>query len=277
MNATIIVLGNEKGGTGKSTTAMHIIVGLMHEGYTVGAIDLDARQSTLARYFDTRRIYGAKKGVELSYPLYRAIAQSQLQDRLAAEEADRNSLANTLTEMTKTCDIVVIDTPGSDSPLSRIGHSYADILVTPMNDSFVDLDLLGRIDPETNEVVALSDYAEMVWEQKKVRAGRDGGSIDWIVMRNRLAALDSRNKRNMDSALEALSARLGFRLAHGFSERVIFRELFLKGLTLLDIREQGADVALTMSHIAALQEVRNLLHALGVPEVVAAPDVAASG
>jgi len=277
MNATIIVLGNEKGGTGKSTTAMHIIVGLMHEGYTVGAIDLDARQSTLARYFDTRRIYGAKKEAELSHPLYRAIAQSQLQDRLAAEEADRNSLANTLTEMTKTCDIVVIDTPGSDSPLSRIGHSYADILVTPMNDSFVDLDLLGRIDPETNEVVALSDYAEMVWEQKKVRAGRDGGSIDWIVMRNRLAALDSRNKRNMDSALEALSARLGFRLAHGFSERVIFRELFLKGLTLLDIREQGADVALTMSHIAALQEVRNLLHALGVPEVVAAPDVAASG
>jgi len=277
MNATIIVLGNEKGGTGKSTTAMHIIVGLMHEGYTVGAIDLDARQSTLARYFDTRRIYGAKKGVELSHPLYRAIAQSQLQDRLAAEGADRNSLANTLTEMTKTCDIVVIDTPGSDSPLSRIGHSYADILVTPMNDSFVDLDLLGRIDPETNEVVALSDYAEMVWEQKKVRAGRDGGSIDWIVMRNRLAALDSRNKRNMDSALEALSARLGFRLAHGFSERVIFRELFLKGLTLLDIREQGADVALTMSHIAALQEVRNLLHALGVPEVVAAPDLAASG
>lgn len=277
MNATIIVLGNEKGGTGKSTTAMHIIVGLMHEGYAVGAVDLDARQSTLARYFDTRRIYGAKQGIQLSHPQYRAIAQSQLQDRRAAEEADRTSLANTLTEMTKTCDIVVIDTPGSDSPLSRIGHSYADILVTPMNDSFVDLDLLGRIDPETNEVVALSDYAEMVWEQKKVRATRDGGSIDWIVMRNRLAALDSRNKRNMDAALEALSARLGFRLSHGFSERVIFRELFLKGLTLLDIREQGAGVELTMSHVAALQEVRNLLLALGVPEVVAAPDVAASG
>lgn len=277
MSATVIVLGNEKGGTGKSTTAMHIIVGLMREGYAVGAIDLDARQSTLARYFDTRRVYSAKKAIELPHPQYRAIPQSQLQDRREAEEADRNSLAKALNEMGQTCDIVVIDTPGSDSPLSRIGHSYADILVTPMNDSFVDLDLLGRIDPETNEVVALSDYAEMVWEQKKVRAARDGGSIDWIVMRNRLAALDSRNKRNMDTALEALSARLSFRLAHGFSERVIFRELFLKGLTLLDVREQGADVALTMSHVAALQEVRNLLHALGVPEVVAAPDIAASG
>jgi chromosome partitioning protein len=276
-NTTIIVLGNEKGGTGKSTTAMHIIVGLMREGYAVGAIDLDARQSTLARYFDNRRIYGAKMGLQLPHPEYRAVMQSQLRDRQEAEEADRTNLADVVSELSATSDIVVIDTPGSDSPLSRIGHSYADILITPMNDSFVDLDLLGRIDPETNKVIALSDYAEMVWEQKKARAARDGGSIDWVVMRNRLAALDSRNKRQMDVALEALSVRLSFRLAHGFSERVIFRELFLKGLTLLDVREEKADVPLTMSHVAALQEVRNLLHTVGVPEVVAAPDVATSG
>ncbi|MEK9830997.1 MAG: division plane positioning ATPase MipZ, partial [Rhodospirillaceae bacterium] len=165
-------------------------------------------------------------------------------------------------------------TPGSDNALSRNAHSYADILITPMNDSFVDLDLLGRVDPDTNEVRELSSYAEMVWEQKKVRAQRDGGSIDWIVMRNRLASLDTRNKRNMDAALASLSRRLGFRLTHGFSERVIFRELFLKGLTLLDIREEGADVTLTMSHMAALQEVRTLLQAIGVPEAVEVPGTA---
>ena len=145
-----------------------------------------------------------------------------------------------------------------------------------MNDSFVDLDLLGRVDHETNEVLQLSAYSEMVWEQKKVRAQRDGGSIDWIVMRNRLATLDSKNKRNMDAALEGLSRRLGFRLAHGFSERVIFRELFLKGLTLLDVREEGADVTLTMSHMAALQEVRYLLQTIGVPEAAEAPEVAST-
>jgi chromosome partitioning protein len=268
---TVIVVGNEKGGTGKSTTTMHVIVGMLREGYAVGAIDLDARQGTLARYFDNRRVYSAKMGMQLPHPLFRAVVRSEERDRLAAESEERSRFEKTLLDLSRTCDVVVIDTPGSDNHLSRTGHSCADILITPINDSFVDLDLLGRINHETNEVLALSDYSEMVWEQKKARAMRDGGSIDWIVMRNRLAALDSRNKRNMDEALEALSKRLGFRLAHGFSERVIFRELFLKGLTSLDVRDQGSDVDLTMSHLAALQEVRNLLHTLGVPEVVANP------
>ncbi len=276
VDATVIVLGNEKGGTGKSTTAMHIIVGLLREGYTVGAVDLDARQGTLARYFDNRRVYAAKMGLQLPHPTYRAIGLSDLPDSYAAKKNDRLRLAETLRELSATSDVIVLDTPGSDNPLSRNAHSYADILVTPMNDSFVDLDLLGRVDHETNEVVQLSSYSEMVWEQKKVRAQRDGGTIDWIVMRNRLASLDTKNKRNMDAALEGLARRLGFRLAHGFSERVIFRELFLKGLTLLDVREEGADVTLTMSHMAALQEVRNLLQAIGVPEVVEAPDVVAT-
>ncbi|MBO6783307.1 MAG: AAA family ATPase [Alphaproteobacteria bacterium] len=276
MTATVIVFGNEKGGTGKSTTAMHVIVGLLREGYAVGAIDLDARQSTLATYFDNRRIYAARHGLSLPHPTYRAIERSDLPDRPAAEENERTRLAAAISDLSATSDVIVIDTPGSDSHLSRAGHSYADILVTPINDSFVDLDLLGRVDPDTNTVLRPSSYSEMVWEQKKARALRDGGSIDWVVMRNRLAALDSRNKRNMDAALEALSARLGFRLAYGFSERVIFRELFLKGLTLLDIREEGSDVELTMSHVAALQEVRKLLHALGVPEAGEQQAVASS-
>lgn len=271
-NTTVTVVGNEKGGSGKSTTAMHLIVGLLREGYAVGAIDLDARQGTLARYFDNRRIYARKMGIELPHPEYRAIGLSDLADSYAAKKNDQLRLADALREMSATCDVIVMDTPGSDTALSRNAHSYADVLVTPMNDSFVDLDLLGRVDHETNEVRELSPYAEMVWDQKKVRAQRDGGSIDWIVMRNRLAPLESRNKRNIDAALEGLSRRLGFRLAHGFSERVIFRELFLKGLTLLDVREQGADVSLTMSHMAALQEVRHLLQAIGVPEVVAETD-----
>ena len=277
MNATVIVLGNEKGGTGKSTTAMHLIVGLLHEGYAVGAIDLDARQGSLTRYFDNRVAYIEKHGLDLPQPIYRAIGRSELRDRVLAEEDEKQQVLGLMQELDGQCDVVVIDTPGSDNPLSRAGHSLADILVTPINDSFVDLDLLGRVDPDTNKVLSPSSYSEMVWEQKKARAMRDGGSIDWIVMRNRLAALDSRNKRNMDAALEALSERLAFRLAHGFSERVIFRELFLKGLTLLDVREEGTDVQLTMSHVAALQEVRNLLRALGVPEAADAPHIAATG
>jgi len=262
-NATIIVFGNEKGGTGKSTTAMHVIVGLLREGYRVGAVDLDARQGTLTRYFDNRRVYAAQLGLQLPQPLYRTVGHSELRDSYDAEEEERERLVRAI-EALSNCDFIVLDTPSSDTHLSREGHYNADILVTPLNDSFVDLDLLGRIDFTTHKFLLPGHYSEMVCEQNNRRMQRGKASIDWIVMRNRLASLDSRNKKNMDLALADISQNLGLRLVAGFSERVIFRELFLKGLTLLDIIDQGTDVTLTMSHIAALQEVRNLLRAIGV-------------
>lgn len=260
--ARIIVFGNEKGGTGKSTTAMHVIVGLLREGYRVGAIDLDARQGSLTRYFDNRRIYAARQGLRLPHPLYRSVGRSELRDRFAAEEEERERMARAIDALAD-CDFIILDTPGSDSHLSREGHFHADLLITPLNDSFVDLDLLGRIDLDTYKMLSPSKYSEMVWEQKKRRMQRGLGSIDWIVMRNRLATLDSKNNRYMEIALADLSSRLGLRLVVGFSERVIFRELFLKGLTLLDLRGEGTDVTLTMSHVAALQEVRSVLEAIG--------------
>lgn len=261
--ARVIVFGNEKGGTGKSTTAMHVIVGLLREGLRVGAIDLDARQGSLTRYFDNRRIYAARQGLQLPHPIYRSVGRSELRDRYAAEEEERERLIRAIAALSD-CDFIVLDTPGSDSHLSREGHSHADMLITPLNDSFVDLDLLGRIDLETYKMLAPSKYSEMVWDQKKRRMQRGDGAMEWIVMRNRLATLDSRNRRNMDQALGDISRRLGLRLVAGFSERVIFRELFLKGLTLLDLRAEQTDVTLTMSHIAALQEVREVLRAIGV-------------
>lgn len=259
----VIVVGNEKGGTGKSTTAMHLIVALLRDGFSVGAIDLDARQGTLSRYFDNRRITAARRDIVLPHPHYRRIARSELGVRAAAEAAEADRLAETLAGLGH-CDFVIIDTPGSDNSLSRLGHSQADTLITPLNDSFVDLALLADIDPETHAIIAPSTYAEMVWDQKKQRAMRGGRAIDWIVTRNRLSSLDSRNRRNMETALASLSRRIGFRIAPGFGERVIFRELYLLGLTLFDIREEGTGVELSMSHLAALQEVRSLIRTIGL-------------
>jgi chromosome partitioning protein len=165
------------------------------------------------------------------------------------------------------CDVIVIDTPGSDTGLSRIGHARADILITPLNDSFLDLDLLARLDRAGKQIKGPSIYAEAVWEQRKRRALADGGSIDWVVMRNRLSSLDARNKRDIGRLLEQLAKRIGFRLAPGFSERVIFRELFPRGLTLLDLNEGRGGPALNMSHVAARQEVRALLQAIGIAEL----------
>ena len=253
----IVCFGNEKGGSGKSTTAMHVVVALLRDGHRVATLDLDARQGTLSRFLANR----AASGMPLAMPVHRAIERSARDSvaTAAAEEADR--LDRTLAELADQ-EFIVVDTPGNDSNLMRLGHARADTLITPLNDSFVDLDLLAHVDAAGQRVLYPSLYAEMVWEQKKQRAQRDGGSIDWIVMRNRLATLDARNKRRVGGLIEQLAKRIGFRLAPGFSERVIFRELFLKGLTLLDLAESGTEM--TLSHVAARQELRGLLDTIGL-------------
>jgi chromosome partitioning protein len=180
-----------------------------------------------------------------------------------AEEAERFRAA--MAGLTRECDIIVIDCPGSDTFLSRLGHAHADTLVTPINDSFLDFAMLAKVDPDKHEVVHPSIYSEMVWESRKRRFARDRGRIDWIVMRNRLGASEARNKRDVGATLEALSKRIGFRTVKGFGERVIFRELYLQGLTLMDVREAGLAIQMAMSHVAARAEVRSLIGAIRKP------------
>lgn len=261
-NAHVIVVGNEKGGSGKSTTALHVIVGLMRDGRRVGAIDADARQGTLSRFVERRQKTADKTGASLPVPDVRPVFQSQAVSVAYAQDQERQTVAEAFAELEGSCDAIVVDTPGSDTHLSRVVHARADTLITPLNDSFVDLDVLATVDPETLEIARPSTYAETVWEQRKRRAIADRGSIDWIVMRNRLSALDARNKRDMGDLLERLSRRIGFRLLNGFGERVIFRELYLMGLTLMDLRDGAIAGGLTMSHLAARQEVRSLLDAI---------------
>jgi chromosome partitioning protein len=254
----VIVLGNEKGGSGKSTTAMHIISGLMAGGHKVAAIDLDGRQKSLARYIENRAHFAEKKNLNLSLP-----SITTLQDH--NEEADKANFNATFDRACADHDVVVIDCPGRDSVMSREAHAHADTLITPMNDSFVDLDLLATIDPDTFKVIRPSFYAELVWKCRQQRAKRDRGNIDWIVLRNRLSHLEARNMRRVGAALEELSKRIGFRTVSGLSERVIYRELFLKGLTLLDLKDaRSVGEAMNMSHVAARQELRDIITALKI-------------
>lgn len=273
----VIVFGNEKGGSGKSTAAMHVIVGLLRSGWKVGAIDLDLRQGTLSRYFERRKERMESTGQDLPCPTYIGIPRS---DSMVPEEAlaaEKWAFEDAFASLAATHDVIVIDTPGSDNYLSRLGHSYADTLVTPINDSFVDLDLLATVDPDSLKIVKPSVYSEMVWEQRKNKMQRDKSKIDWIVMRNRLSHLDARNKREISDILDVLEKRIAFRMAPGFGERVIYRELFLKGMTMLDVIE-AADAGasgLSMSHIAARQEVRQLLDTIGVDAILKAKAAAA--
>lgn len=267
-HAHVIVLGNEKGGSGKSTTAMHIIVALLKLGKRVGAIDLDGRQRSLTRYLENRADWCEKRGIELEFPKSYVIERSKQDARQFAEEEEKD-LFNSVMEELRNFDFVVIDSPGSDTHLSRLGHAIADTLVTPMNDSFVDFDLLAEVNPETLEVMSPSLYAELVWDSRKNRALTDRASIDWVVMRNRISSLDARNKRRVGEVLEALSPRIGFRIAPGFGERVVFRELFPMGQTLLDLGQANSEIKMSMSHLAARQEVRDLLVSLQLPGLTA--------
>ncbi|MBI3498023.1 MAG: AAA family ATPase [Proteobacteria bacterium] len=262
--AHVIVIGNEKGGSGKSTTAMHLIVALLRQGHGVGSLDLDARQGTLTRYLANRSARAAQQEGGLPLPTHLAIARGDSSDLAKASLDERTRFEAALGRLMREHDFVVIDCPGSDNFLGRLGHAHADTLITPLNDSFLDLDMLANVDGESLAIQRPGTYAEMVWDCRKQRALRDRGSIDWIVMRNRLSHLDARNKRDMVDILEKLAKRIGFRLLDGFGERVIFRELFLKGLTLLDL--QGPRFgSLKLSHLAARQEVRNLVAGLRLP------------
>lgn len=263
--AQVIVLGNEKGGSGKSTAAMHLIVGLLRDGYRVGAIDLDARQATLDGYLAAREAFAAAKGVALPMPRRAAVHRSERDSRAEAEADERERFAAALDGLARECEIVVIDCPGSDTYLSRLGHAHADTLVTPINDSFVDFAMLAKVDPDRHDIVQPSIYSEMVWEARKRRFARDRGRIDWIVMRNRLGASEARNKRDVGATLDALAKRIGFRTVRGFGERVIFRELYLQGLTLMDVKEAGLGISMGMSHVAARAEVRSLIGAIRKP------------
>ncbi len=272
----VIVLGNEKGGTGKSTTALHLIVGMLRKGYRVASIDLDLGQETLTRYLENRRHFAEDKRMALPFPDHRAFSTSTAGDRAAAEEDERTRLAALIEALKSDNHFVVVDCPGTDSRLARVALAYADAVITPVNDSFVDLDLLARIEGDPPRMTGPSRFSETVWEARKARAARDGGNIDWIVLRNRQSSLGSRNARLVEGLLGDISRRLGCRLAGGFGERVIFRELFLQGLTVLDIRDQGAGVAINISHLAARQELRGLMDAVGLPNAPAASEEGAA-
>lgn len=260
----VIVLGNEKGGTGKSTLSMHVITYLLKQNYKVASIDVDARQGTLTRYVENRqnRIQNLKE--DLLIPEHRPIFRSTLDNVSEAEAVEKESINQAMKDFSD-CDYVVFDTPGSDMHLSRFAHSFADTLITPLNDSFIDLDMLVRLNAESLDIIKPSTYSEMVWEQKKQKAIRSRGSIDWIVVRNSLSSLNSRNKQEIERVLTSLSRRIGYRLASGFGERVIFRELFLNGITLLDLSEIRTNISL--SHIAAKQELTTLMEMIQLPDI----------
>jgi chromosome partitioning protein len=264
--AHVVVLGNEKGGSGKSTTAVHVAVALLKAGQRVASIDLDCRQQSFTRYIGNRRAWARRTGLDLELPVHRCIKSGDTMQVADNEMSEFQQFMEAVSAVERTFDFIVIDTPGSDSYLMRLAHSMADTLVTPINDSFLDFDVLGSLDPVTLAVTGESHYAAMVREARRKRRQLDGTDTDWIVVRNRLSMPGSRSRQLLAGSLRDLSFRMGFRAVDGFAERVVYREFFPRGLTALDdLDEATLGTRPSMGHLTAREEVAGLLRQLRLP------------
>lgn len=263
--ARVIVIGNEKGGAGKSTIAIHMTTALMHAGARVAVVDLDLRQQSLNRFFDNRRKWMASSGAVLPVPVTPSgeageiLVRALVEDRVARFE-------DVMSQASDLVDFILVDTPGADTTLSRKAHQSADVIITPLNDSFVDFDMLGQVDPVTLELTKPSLYSESVWEARKIRASATRRMTDWLVLRNRLATTEARNRKRLEERISALSRRVGFRIGPGLRDRVIYRELFPFGLTVADLSPGVRPVPVSLSHVAARQELRALMTAVGLSD-----------
>lgn len=264
-SAHVVVLGNEKGGSGKSTVAWHIAVALMKAGQHIATIDLDGRQQSLTRWIDSRSAWARRTGVNLDIPVHFCIRRGKMTEIADNESFEFRQFTDAVTAVQRKFDFIVIDTPGIDSNLMRLAHSMADTLVTPVNDSFLDFYVLGTVDPVTCAVTGVGQYAEMVHEARRMRRQLDGVTPDWIVVRDRWSAPGARDKRVGD-ALRQLSLQLGFRPVDGLADRAIYRELFPRGLTALDdIDGTAPNTGPTPDLFMAREEVMSLLRQLNLP------------
>jgi chromosome partitioning protein len=269
--ARVIVVGNEKGGAGKSTIAIHMATALLHAGARVAVLDLDLRQQSMNRFFDNRRKWLEGAGATLPEPLTPSGQAAEILVRAPVEDQIAR-FEDVIGQSAELADFIVVDTPGADTALSRRAHQAADVIITPLNDSFVDFDMLGQVDPVTLELKKPSLYSESVWEARKVRAAATRRMTDWLVLRNRLATAEARNRKRLEDRIQALSRRVGFRIGPGLRDRVIYRELFPFGLTIADLGPGVRPVSVSLSHVAARQELRALMQAVGLHDDAAAKE-----
>jgi chromosome partitioning protein len=247
---------------------MHVIVALLKSGARVASIDTDGRQRSLTRYLENRALWIQRSGIALEMPNHFTVPLAAGELVADIEGREFRAFAEAVSRTEHGYDFVVVDTAGSNSYLMRVSHAMADTLITPINDSFVDFDVLARVDPETFEIVGVSHYSELVADARRQRKLVDERSMDWVIVRNRLSTLTSRNRRQLVKGLQTLSGQIGFRIAEGISERLIFRELFPRGLTALDrLDKETLGSEPTLSHLSARREIRALIDTLNLPLV----------
>ncbi len=262
----VIVVGNEKGGSGKSTTAFHLAISLLRQGFRVATIDSDSRQQTLTHYVENRLDWAERQNLDLPHPIHFHLPLAGGDSIRENQRTEFKMFRQAIAQVEQDADFLVIDTPGFDTNLTRLAHSLADTLVTPVNDSLIDLNVLARFNPLTGEPIELSHYSRLVQRARAERHAIDGKRLDWVLVRNRISTLSSRNMRQVQAMLNGIAERLDCRVADGIAERVIFRSLFPTGMTVFDPLDHALQGTVpSMSHVSAREEYRSLVAALHLP------------
>jgi chromosome partitioning protein len=275
---------------------MHIIVALLKAGKRVASFDLDLNQLTLTRFLGNRHEWAREHAQKLELPDHYSVTEEVPYGRAWSHAADLRQfilkksgrvhkdgfidsgalcraadLRQFISQLKKIGgaqkhEFIVIDTPGSVQHLSLIAHGIADTLITPINDSLVDLDELVAIE-RTDLEPQPSVYAKTVRRALEARCKVSGCATDWIVVRNRLEPVESSNQRQVSKALDVIRVTLGFRLARGLLDRPVYREFFAAGLTVFDLVEGFKSTAETNWPILlARLEVENLIREIGLIE-----------
>ncbi|HFF9119505.1 TPA: division plane positioning ATPase MipZ [Yersinia enterocolitica] len=133
----IVVIGSQKGGVGKSTLAVNVGGYLLEKGHSVMIVDADDQQSVMSWYND----------------------RDEGRQRLPVVSASGN-IKNTLFELDKHYDYVIADTAGRDSQELRSGLLAANIFITPIRPSQMDLDTVSHISNVFNTALDYNETAK---------------------------------------------------------------------------------------------------------------------
>jgi chromosome partitioning protein len=265
-SAHVIVIASATDNSGKSMVSILISIALLRAGFNVATIDLDRHKRTMTRFFENRQILAANPPWEIELPFHQGMGQAvaaqaprdqDSQGRKPDDEAaEFAAFAKSLGEIEHNYEFIVIDTPATFSPLTRLANSLADTLVSPL-----DLSLMALDDKAESNV--LTAYVELVHRARQKRKAVDSGLIDWVILGSQ--STPERLIAPLDLPAKAQSLRA--RSLEGLREKRIFQELFTLGLTALDpIEEATSTRTLLPSQLAARREIEDLVMALQLPE-----------
>jgi chromosome partitioning protein len=239
---------------------MHLAVGLIKAGRRVATLDIDFEGRTLSQYIHNRLGFAQANELALDTPAHYRVTDALSNTKSGeTETAEINFISSAIAAAESDHDFIIIDTPSVLTKSNLFAHALADTVISPINDSFLDLDAIVPSTEMTQEI-ARSAYTAAIHRAREARELVTSRTIEWLVIPNRVfSSLDTRNERTIRMAIEEASLRLGFRIAPGIAELLVYRQLFPKGLTAFDPMEESLlGVKPGISHVLARQDLRQL-------------------